>query len=151
MRIEKSVRGSLFGITRLCRVMANSDPEGRIFLSSPNNHDRFFFLHTFWSPTFDFNVDVVINKSRSHTLTSAILEVDVICDVTVSSTPNVLRTELRDLLYNQCIENTCCFLLFIYPTGQIRLCKKRLSALVKIAENLVWYARKENPVCSKWD
>ena len=29
--IEKSVRESLFGIRRLCRVMPNSDPEGRIF------------------------------------------------------------------------------------------------------------------------
>ena len=26
---------------------ANSDPEGQIFLSMPNSHDRFFFLHTF--------------------------------------------------------------------------------------------------------
>ena len=32
VRIEKCVRGSLFGITRLWRVMPNSDPEGRIFL-----------------------------------------------------------------------------------------------------------------------
>ena len=46
VRIRKSVRGSLFGITRLCRVMLNSDPEGRIVLSAPNTHDRFFFLHT---------------------------------------------------------------------------------------------------------
>ena len=45
VRIEKSVIGSLFGITRLCRDMPNSDPEGRIFLFAPNNHDRFFFLH----------------------------------------------------------------------------------------------------------
>ena len=60
---EKSVQGSLFGITRLCWVMPNSDPEGRIFLSASNNHDRFFFLHTFWSPAFDFNVGVAINES----------------------------------------------------------------------------------------
>ena len=32
----------------------NSDLEGRIFLSAPNNHDRFFFLHTFRAPAFDF-------------------------------------------------------------------------------------------------
>ena len=56
--IETSVRVSLFGTTRLCREMQNStsDPEGRIFLSAPNNHDIFFFLHTFWSPAFDFYV-----------------------------------------------------------------------------------------------
>ena len=47
VRTEKAVRGSLFDITRFCRVMPNSDPQGRIFLSVPNNHDRFFFLHTF--------------------------------------------------------------------------------------------------------
>ena len=29
-------------------VMPNSDPEGQIFPSTPNNHDRFFFLYTFW-------------------------------------------------------------------------------------------------------
>ena len=43
VRIEKSFWGSLFGITRLCQVMPNSDSEGQIFLSAPNNHDRFFF------------------------------------------------------------------------------------------------------------
>ena len=31
VQIEKSARGSLFGITKLWRVMLNSDPEGRIF------------------------------------------------------------------------------------------------------------------------
>ena len=88
VRIENSARGSLFGITRLCRVMPNSDPEGQSFLYAPNNHDRFFFLHTFWSPAFDFNVGVAINESRSNALTSAIL----IVDVTRTSTPNVLKT-----------------------------------------------------------
>ena len=72
VRIEKSVRGSLFGITRLCRVIPNSDPEGRNFLSAPNNYDRIFFLRTFCSPAFDFNVEVDINESRSYTLTSTI-------------------------------------------------------------------------------
>ena len=71
--IEKSVRGSLFGITRLCRVMPNSDPEGRSFLSAPNGHDIFFFLHTLWSPASDFNVGLAINESRSYTLTSVML------------------------------------------------------------------------------
>ena len=51
------------GIMRLRRVMPNSDPEGQIFLSTPNNHDRFFLLHTFWSPAFDFNIGVAINES----------------------------------------------------------------------------------------
>ena len=125
VRIEKSVRGSLFGITRLCRVMPNSDPEGPIFLSAPNNHDRFFFLRTFWSPAFDFSVGVAINKSHSYTLMSAILKVAVICDVAVTSTHSVLTTELGDLLYSKCIDNMCCYSIFICPTGRIRLCKLR--------------------------
>ena len=122
MRIEKFVRGSLFGITRLCRVMPNSDPEEQIFLSPSNNHDIFFFLHTFWSPAFDFNIGVAINEPRSCTLTSAILKVDL-CDVTTTSTTNFLTTKLRDLLYNQCIDNTSCYMFFIYPMGQIKVCK----------------------------
>ena len=98
--------------------------EGRIFLSAPNNHDRFFFLHTLWSPAF-FNVGVKINESHSYMLTSAILKVDVICDIAMTSSPNVLTTELRDVLYNQCIDNTCCYSFFIYPMGWIRVCKIR--------------------------
>ena len=37
-----------------CRVMPNSDPEWQIFLSTPYTHDRYFFLHTLWLTTFDF-------------------------------------------------------------------------------------------------
>ena len=81
VQIEQSVRGSLFGITRLYRVMPNSDPEGRIFLSTPNNYDRFLFLCTFRSPAFDFNIVVAMNESCCFTLTSAILKVDVVCVV----------------------------------------------------------------------
>ena len=62
VQIEKSVPGSLFGITRLCWVMLNNDPEVQIFLSAPNNHDRLFFLHTFRYPAFDFNAGVPINE-----------------------------------------------------------------------------------------
>ena len=90
VRIEKSIRGSMFGIT--------------IFLSAPNNHERFFFLHTFWSPAFDFNVGVAINESCSYTLTSTILKTDVVCDVAMTSTRNVITTESCDFLYNQCID-----------------------------------------------
>ena len=36
----------------------------------------------------------------------------------MTSTPNVLTTVLRDLLYNQCIDNTCCYSFYIYPTGR---------------------------------
>ena len=74
VRIEKSVRGSLFGITMFCWVMLNSDLEGPIFLSAPNNHDRFFFLHTFWPQAFNFNLGVAIDKSFSFMLMSAILK-----------------------------------------------------------------------------
>ena len=124
-RIEKSVRGSLFGITRLCRVMPNSDPEGRIFLSVPNNHDRFFFLHTFRSPAFNVKVWIAMNEPCSFTLTSTILKVDVVCDIAVTSIPNVLTTELYDFLYNQCTDNMCCYSFFICSTGRTRVCKIR--------------------------
>ena len=43
----------------------------------------------------------------------------------MTSTSDFLTTELRDLLYNQCIDNTCCFSFFIYPTCRIRVCKIR--------------------------
>ena len=123
VQVEKNVRRSLFGITRLCPVMPDSDPEGQTFLCAPNNHDRFFFLHTLGSQ--DFNTGITINESHSYTLTSAILKVDIVCDVTMTSSPNVLTTKLLDLLYNQCIDNTCCYSFFIYPTGRIWVCKIR--------------------------
>ena len=44
------------------------------FLSAPNNHDRFFFMHTFWSPAFDFNIRVAFKESRSCMWMSAILK-----------------------------------------------------------------------------
>ena len=67
--------------------MPNSDPEGQIFLSAPSSHDRFFFLLTFWSPVFDFNVGVTIKGSLSYTLNFAILKIDV-CDVAMMSSLN---------------------------------------------------------------
>ena len=123
VQIEKSVRGSLFGIKTLFRVMLNRIPRDR---SVANIHDRFFFLHTFSSPTVDFNAEVAINEWSSYTLMSAILKTDVVCDVPITSIPNILMTELHDLLYNQCIDNICCFSLFIYPMWWIRVCKIKL-------------------------
>ena len=110
---------SLFGITRLCWVMPNNDPKWRIFLSAPNNHDRFFFLHTFRSPAFDFNVGLTINQSHSYTLTSAIVKVLVVCDIAMTSTTNVLTTRVTW----PPIQPMCCYLIFICPTGRIRVCK----------------------------
>ena len=62
---------------------------------------------------------------HSYMLTSAILKVDIVCDVAMTSTPNVLTTELSDLLYNQYIGNTCCNSFFIYLMAWIRVCKVR--------------------------
>ena len=128
--VRKIRQRSLFGITRLCRVMPNSDPEGRIFISAPNNHDRFFFLHTFWSLAFYFNVGVPINESRSYMLTSAILTFDVVCDIAMTSTPNVLMTwsPLQPIHWLHVVVFD-----FIYPTGRIRACKIRF---VSTDENL---------------
>ena len=106
-------------------MMPNSDPEGRIFLSAPNSHDRLFFLHTLWSPAFDFYVEVAINYSRFYTLMCAISKFDVVCDIAMTSSPNDLTTELPDLLYNRCIGNTCSYSFVIYPTDRIRICKIR--------------------------
>ena len=39
-------RGTVFGIVRLCRVMQNSDPEGRNFLSALKTHVSLMF-HSF--------------------------------------------------------------------------------------------------------
>ena len=69
--------------------------------------DRFFYPHrttmidsfsciSFWSPAFDCNIGVAMNESCFFTLTSSILKVDIVCDVAMTSTPNVLMTELRD-------------------------------------------------------
>ena len=52
--IEKSVTRVTDRHHEACRVMPNSDPEWQIFLSTPYTHDRYFFLHTFWYTTFDF-------------------------------------------------------------------------------------------------
>ena len=48
-----------------------------------------------------FNIGADIYESHSYTLMSAILKVNSICDITMTSTPNVFTTKLRDL-YNQC-------------------------------------------------
>ena len=47
---------------------------------------------------------------------------------------NVLATELHDLLYNQYIDTMCCYSFFFYPSHES---DKGLSALVKIAENVI--------------
>ena len=52
--IQKSVTWVTDRHHEACRVMPNSDPEWQIFLSTPYTHDRYFFLHTFWWTTFDF-------------------------------------------------------------------------------------------------
>ena len=58
-----------------------------------------FYLYSFWPPAFDFNIGSAINESPPYTLTTAVLKVDFVCDIIMTSTPNVLTTELRDL-YN---------------------------------------------------
>ena len=44
--IEKSIPRVNVRHHEACRVTTNSDPEGQIFLSTPNSHGIFFFLHT---------------------------------------------------------------------------------------------------------
>ena len=110
--------------------------------------DGFFYPHqtimidSFSCIPFDFNVGITINESRYYTLTSAILKFDVVCDVIMTSTTNVLTTELCDVLYNQYIGNTCCYSFFIIPSDRIRVCEIRF---VSNGEN----RRKACLVCKK--
>ena len=64
---------------------------------------------------FEFNERAAINESHFYTLTSPILKVEVECDVELTSNANVLTTELRDLLYNQCIDNMYCYSFLSIP------------------------------------
>ena len=45
-RIEKSVLRIIVWHHQACRVITNSDPEGRIFQSYPHTNNGFFFLLT---------------------------------------------------------------------------------------------------------
>ena len=54
MWIEKSVTRVTDRHHEACRVIPNSDPEWQMFLSTPYTQARYFFLHTFWLTTFDF-------------------------------------------------------------------------------------------------
>ena len=113
VRIEKSIWGSLFGITRQSLfgilVMPNSDPEGQILLSAPSSHD------TIWSPAFNFNVGDAIKESRS-----AILE----CDVAIMPTPNILKWQSYTTSYTTNVLTTCVVVRFL-SHGRIRVCKIR--------------------------
>ena len=92
-------------------MMPNSDPEGQIFLSAPNIHD-ILLLAYLSNTSVDVNVGVSMNEPCSLTLMSAILKVDVVVDITMTSIPNILTTELRDFLYNQCIDNVLLFVFY---------------------------------------
>ena len=70
----------------------------------------------------------------------------------------ILTTELRDFLYNQWVENTCCctFFFFIYPTDRIMVCKIRFVSTGEnpgkhCPANIVRYARNNYLYCyDKW-
>ena len=38
-----------------------------------------------------------------------------------------VQVKISDLLYNQCNANTCCYSIFICPTGRIRVCETGVS------------------------
>ena len=86
----------------------------------------YLLITSFW-----FLVGVAINEPRSYTLTSAILKVDIICDVTMTSPHNVLIT-VTWLPIQPTYWQHVLFSFFIYPTGWIRVCK---IGFVSIGEN----------------
>ena len=94
---------------------------------------------------------VAINVSRSYTLTSAILKVDVVCEVAMTSTPNVLKIELRDLLNNHCFDNMCSYSFFIYPTGRISVCKKRFLSTGENSGKPCLVCKKINLYYLRWN
>ena len=67
------------------------------------------------------------------------MKADVVYDVAMTPTPNVLPTELHDL-YTINVLTTCVIRYFMYPMGQIRVCKIRF---VSTGE----YHGKPCPVC----
>ena len=105
-------------------VIPNSDSEGRSFLSAPN-HDRFFFLHTFWYPAFDFNVVIFLYVDICH--------IESLHLTWRHNDANYQR--LNDRVTWPPIQPMHVLLfLFIYPTGRIRVCKIRF---VSTGENLI--------------
>ena len=81
--------------------MPTNDPEGPIFLTASYNYDGFFFLHT----SIYFNVE---SPLRSHVDVWHIESWRRMC-IPMTTTSNVLTTQLRDLLYDQFIDNTLLF------------------------------------------
>ena len=92
---------------------------------------RFFFLHTFRSTVFDFNIGVAKNESCCFTLTSTILKVDVVCDVTRRHNDvncNILATSYRQIYgtsYTTNVLTTHCYSFFTHPMGRLRVCRIR--------------------------
>ena len=109
VRIENSVPRVTFDITRLCRVMPNSDTEGRNFLSAPNTHVWIFFLHTFRFPIFYL-------KSSIH-YHVYIMKLTYLTSLWRRNDIN-LTAMLRDVLYNQ-FANWTTRIFFILPMGKI--------------------------------
>ena len=75
---------------------------------------------------------------------STILKVDIIREIAMTSTPCLNDRAICDLLYNQCINNTLLVVFYLSHASDKGMHDKDLSALVKITDNLVWYARKKD-------
>ena len=103
------------------------DSEGWIFLSAPNNHGRFFFLHTFWSPALDFNVGVAINKSLDVHHIESWRRMWHRNDINSQRLNNIVTWPPIQPMYWQHV----LLFAFIYPTGRIRVCKKRFVTSVE--------------------
>ena len=118
-----------------CWVMSDCDPEGRIFLSLPHTHDRFFFLHTihFWKWVFDTAVTSIADVH--HTVTTIPWRLVTSLRLVTST----LMMAYRDILYNQCKTHE----ILIFPKGWIRVCEIRFASTGVICGN-------PYPVCKKF-
>ena len=122
-----------------CQVMSDCDPEGRVFLSVPYTHDRFFFLQTFhfWKRVFD-NAVTLIADVLPYCDDNTVKFSDIMCTFDDVN----LNDGVPWHLYSQCISNMWIFSIFTFPTGLIWVCEIRFASTGVICRNLY-------PVCKK--
>ena len=100
------------GLTVLLQI-----PRDRFFYLSLTSM-TFFFLHTFhfWKWVFDNAVTSIADVCH------IVVTIPWCLVMSLRSVMSVLTMAYRDVLYNQWLSNTWKFLIFIFPTGRLRVC-----------------------------